>query len=113
MGEPKLAYKIFLDKSWSLEEFTIFTRLYFQNYSFIYCLEDLFSSEIDQTSSKLENVLKEFKLRSGLSYVNIYTIFRDEISKDERPNVKSIKYASPSWIELYLNIEVAKAMTIF
>lgn len=117
MNKLKPAYKILLDKNWSLEEFTIFTRLYFQNYSFIYCLEDLPPAEIKQNSYKLENVLKEFKLRSGLSYVNIYTIFRDEIRKDERPDVKSIKYASPGWIELYLNIEVAievaKAMPIF
>lgn len=117
MNNLQPSYKILLDNNWSLEEFTTFTRLYFQNYSFIYCLEDLSSSEIKPNSYKLERVLKEFKLRSGLSYVNIYTIFRDEIKKDERPDVKSIKYASPGWIELYLNIEVAievaKAMTIF
>lgn len=114
MNNTNPSYKILLDKNWSLEEFTIFTRLYFQNYSFIYCLEDLDKST---KNYKLENVLKDYKLRSGLSYVNIYAIFRDEINKNERPNVKSIKYASPGWIELYLNIdvavEVAKAMTIF
>lgn len=117
MNKFEPSYKILLDNNWSLEEFTIFTRLYFQNYSFIYCLEDLSFSETNSKSSKLERVLKEFQLRSGLSYVNIYTIFRDEIRKDERPDVKSIKYASPGWIELYLNyevaIEIAKAITIF
>lgn len=46
MNKIKPAYKILLDKDWSLEKFTVFTRLYFQNYSFIYCLEDLSSSEI-------------------------------------------------------------------
>lgn len=69
-----------------------------------------------QQEFKLKNVLKKYKLRSGLSYVNIYSILKDQINKDEKPDVKSIKYASPGWIELYLNyevaIEIAKATTI-
>src|SRR5690606_30158986 len=115
--KQELSYKILLDKNWSLEEFTVFTRLYFQNYSFIYCLENSDDSNILQQEFKLKNVLKNYKLRSGLSYVNIYSILKGQINKNEKPNVKSIKYASPGWIELYLNyevaIEIAKAMTIF
>ena len=115
--KEELSYKILLDKDWSLEEFTVFTRLYFQNYSFIYCLETIGNSDILQQEFKLKNVLKNYKLRSGLSYVNIYSILKDQINKNEKPDVKSIKYASPGWIELYLNyevaLEIAKAMTIF
>lgn len=111
------SYKILLDNDWSLEEFTIFTRLYDQNYSFIYCLEDVKDSDTVKQEFKLKNVLKNYKLRSGLSYVNIYAILRDQINKSEKPDVKSIKYASPGWMELYLNyavaIEIAKAMTVF
>lgn len=115
--KEKSTYKILLDKNWSLEEFTVFTRLYFQNYSFIYCLERGHNLNTLSQEYKLKNVLEHYKLRSGLSYVNIYSILKEQVNRDDRPNVKSIKYASPGWIELYLNLdvalEIAKAVTIF
>ena len=33
-------YRILLDKRWSLENLNDFTRLYMQNYAFLYCLEN-------------------------------------------------------------------------
>lgn len=95
------SYKILLDGRWSLEDMMNFSRVYFQNYSFLYCLE----SHISNVST--EAVLKDCELRGGFSYVNIYSIFRGYIQKQDIPQIQSIQYASPGWLELALNPDVA------
>ena len=97
-------YKILLDGKWSLEDLSVFSRVYFQNYSFLYCLD---TSAIGNASNQISSVLNTYELRHGPSYVNIYDIFRSHISKEERPQINSIQYASPGWIELALDPEVA------
>ena len=98
-------YKILLDGKWSLEDMTNFSRVYFQNYSFLYCLE----SHISNVSTlRTELVLKDYELRGGLSYVNIYSIFRGHIEKQDKPQIESIQYVSPGWLELALNPNVAE-----
>lgn len=103
--ENENTYKIFLDGKWSLEDLTVFSRVYFQNYSFIYCLD---TEAVEIASSRIKNVLETYELRDGLSYVNIYDIFRANVAKEHKPQIKSIQYASPGWIDLALNPEVAK-----
>ncbi|CAC9463177.1 hypothetical protein BSPLISOX_2512 [uncultured Gammaproteobacteria bacterium] len=98
------SYKILLDGRWSLEDMMNFSRVYFQNYLFLYCLE----SHISNVST--EAVLKDCELRGGFSYVNIYSIFRSyiqKIQKQDIPQIQSIQYASPGWLELALNPDVA------
>ncbi len=97
-------YRILLDGRWSLEDMTVFSRVYFQNYSFLYCLE---TNEVGIASSRIESVLQNYELRSGLSYVNIYDIFRSHVAKYDKPQIKAITYASPGWIDLALNPDVA------
>jgi hypothetical protein len=38
------SYKILLDGRWSLEDMMNFSRVYFQNYLFLYCLESHISN---------------------------------------------------------------------
>lgn len=97
-------YKILLDGKWSLEDLTTFSRLYFQNYSFLYCLE---STAVTVASKHIDHVMSQYELRHGLSYVNIYDVFKKNVEKSDFPQIKSIHYASPGWIELALNAEVA------
>jgi hypothetical protein len=91
-----------------------FARVYFQNYSFIYCLD---TSTTSIASSRIKTVLESHKLREGLTYVNIYDTFRGHVKLEDRPRVKSIQYASPGWIELALNpdvaMQVAKSIGIY
>ena len=103
MNQPK-TYRILLDGQWSLEDLMNFSRIYFQNYSFLYCLD---TEAVDIASTKISSVLHKYELRDGLSYVNIYDIFRSNIAEEDRPQVKSIQYASPGWIDLALNPDVA------
>ncbi|GHF91574.1 hypothetical protein [Thalassotalea marina] len=97
-------YRILLDGKWSLEDLMNFSRIYFQNYSFLYCLE---SDAVPVANDHVENVLRQYELRHGLSYVNIYDVFRSNIAKDDFPQIKSIHYASPGWLDLALNVDVA------
>ena len=97
-------YRVLLDGKWSLEDLTVFSRVYFQNYSFIYCLD---SSIEHSDTRRLESVLEQYELRDGLSYVNIYDIFRANIQKEDQPQIESIQYASPGWLDMVLNVDVA------
>ena len=96
-----MSYKILLDKDWSLEDLSYFCRLYFQNYSFFYCLENT------NTSSKIPSILEKYELKSGVSYVNIYNIFKSNIPTKDKPQINQITYASPGFIDLILNSDVA------
>ncbi|MBO1257147.1 hypothetical protein J3L16_15805 [Alteromonas sp. 5E99-2] len=107
-------YKILLDGEWSLEDLMNFSRIYFQNYSFLYCLEH---KAIGIAPTRMESVLKNYELRHGLSYVNIYDIFRTHIPKEDKPQINSMQYASPGWLDLVLNpdvaVQFAKVMGVF
>ena len=97
-------YRVLLDERWTLENLNDFTRLYMQNYAFLYCLENNINNS---RAAALFNELNEYKLRDGLTYVNIYSLFIKHIPSKERPKVRAISYASPGFIELILNYEVA------
>ena len=97
-------YRVLLDKRWSLEDFNKFSRLYLQNYSFIYCLE---KNHDNYRASTLISDLNDYKLRDGLTYVNVYNLFYRHIPKHSHPKVRAISYASPGYIELILDYEVA------
>jgi len=100
-------YKILLDENWSLEDLTEFLRLYFQNYSFVYCLE---TSNTNEVQVNLTAILHDYELREGLSYVNIYEVFKRVIPGVDKPKIKSMKYNSPGWFELALDIKTALAV---
>ena len=97
-------YRVLLDKRWSLENLNEFTRLYMQNYAFLFCLEDNITNKRAPT---LLADLNDYKLRDGLTYVNVYALFNRHIPAQEKPKVRAISYASPGFIELILNYEVA------
>lgn len=97
-------YRVLLDKRWSLEDFNKFSRLYLQNYSFLYCFE---KNQNNLRASTLVAELNDYKLRDGLTYVNVYSLFYRHIPKSSHPKVRAISYASPGFIELILDYEVA------
>lgn len=97
-------YRVLLDKRWSLENLNDFSRLYLQNYAFLYCLEN---NKNNLRAVTLASELNEYKLRDGLTYVNIYSLFVRHVPDKERPKVRAISYASPGFIELILNYEIA------
>ncbi len=100
-----------MDKRWSLEDLHLFPHAFSQAYEFAYC----FDSDLDvRNLDRINDALQEYPWGGGYSYVNIYTVLHHQIPEPSRPLIKSIKYASPGWIELLLNsgvaIQVAKSV---
>lgn len=103
------SYRLILDKDWLLEDLYNIPRAFDQCYSFIYCLD----SKLD--SHDRERVNSAFPWRGGFGYVNIYSVMRSQVPWRDRPRVKAIQKASPGWLDLLLNadvaIQVAKSVT--
>ncbi len=97
-------YRVLLDERWDLEDLYEFPHYYSQTYSLIYC----FDSELDPRSNeRIDFALNNYPWKGGYSYVNIYTVLRNQIPKEHRPQISSIQYASPGWLDLLLNPDVA------
>ncbi len=93
-----------MDERWELDDLYEFARGYSQSHSFIYC----FDSALDpKNSRRIDIALEEYPWQGGYSYVNIYNVLHNQIPIQDRPRIASIQYASPGWIDMILNPEVA------
>jgi len=104
-------YRVQMEGRWDLGDLYEFPHAFEQCYSFIYC----FDAEVRPINAQnIVLALRALPWKGGYSYINIYSALRREINWRDRPRVSEIKYASPGWIELALNlgvaIEVAKAV---
>ncbi|WON74159.1 hypothetical protein [Nitrosospira sp. Is2] len=98
------SYRILMNRRWDLEDLYHVPHAFQQCYSFIYC----FHAEVRPISSdRIESALRSYPWRGGYSYVNLYTILRNQIEWRDRPRVAGIIYGSPGWIDLALNLDVA------
>lgn len=110
MGKSKASempvYRIELPEStdWTLEDLYVFPRTFEQCYTFIYCLDSDLPSR-DKVA--IDNAFSNYPWAGGYSYVNFYQILRTRIPPKSRPKLRSIHKASPGWIELALNLDVA------
>lgn len=101
--EPE-AYRVLLDGKWGLYDLYEFPHALAQCYSFIYCLD----SELEaRDKERIDAAFVGYPWRGGYSYVNIYTVFQNQIPPIDRPQIKSISYASPGWLDIFLNVDVA------
>lgn len=99
-------YRIELPDSadWTLEDLYVFPRTFEQCYTFIYCLD----SELPtKDKAAIDRAFENYPWAGGYSYVNFYQILRARIPLKSRPKLRSIHKASPGWIELALNLDVA------
>jgi hypothetical protein len=102
-----------LDSEWDLEDLATFPAKYLQSYSFIY----FFDSYTEENKTKIiDDALINYPWKGGYSYTNIYYMLQSRLPKEDKPKVKSIKYASPGWLDLSLNygvaLQVAQAVAI-
>lgn len=96
-----------------MEDLYKFPHTYSQTYSFIYC----FDSELDaRDADRIDYALEEYPWRGGYSYVNIYTVLANQVPREHKPEVARIQYASPGFMEILLNpdvaLQVAKSVSI-
>jgi hypothetical protein len=93
-----------MNERWELDDLYGFPHAYSQAHSFIYC----FDSALDtRNAERINRALEEYPWRGGYSYVNIYIVLQHQIPVPHRPTIASIQYASPGWIDVLLNPDVA------
>lgn len=97
-------YRVLMDERWELEDLYGFPHAYSQCHSFIYC----FDTELDpRNAERIDIALEGYPWRGGYSYVNIYTVLHHQIPVPHRPKIAAIQYASPGWLDILLNPDVA------
>ena len=97
-------YRIELEGAWSLAEFYELPHVFSQAYAFNYA----FSGEDLRDPERFTQAFSAFPWRGGYSAVNFYNVLHTQIPRRSRPQVTSIQYSSPGWIELQLVLSVAK-----
>lgn len=98
------AYRVLLDGRWQLVDLYEFPHAFAQCYGFIYCLD---SKLRPRDRERIEEAFAGYPWRGGYSYVNIYTVLQNQVPVADRPQIKSISYASPGWLDIFLNVDVA------
>jgi|SRR5882724_672665 len=98
-------YRIQIDGEWTLRDLYEFPRVYSQLYSFLYVL--VFTSPDDLYDERVESAFRSHPWRGGYSAVNFYNQLGYIVPTRDRPKIKSIRYASPGWLELTLAVAIA------
>lgn len=105
-------YKILIDGRWSLEDLYQFPRAYEQVY---FAIEAMLPAADEEAEYRMQRAFLAYPWQGGYSSVNFYNSLKHATPAFERPAIVSLKYASPGWIELHLNlplaIQVAGAIT--
>lgn len=99
-----VAYRVLLDGRWKLVDLYEFPHAFAQCYAFIYCLD---SKLEPRDAERIETAFVGYPWRGGYSYVNVYTVLQNQVPVADRPQIKSISYASPGWLDIVLNVDVA------
>ena len=97
-------YKIPIEGRWFLEDLYVFPRAYEQVYFLVY---SLLPHEDENIQERIQYAYSQFPWQGGYSAVNFYNNLKLTTPKKQRPQVISLQYASPGWIELSLIIGVA------
>jgi hypothetical protein len=99
-------YRVLMDERWALEDLYGFPHTYSQAHAFIYHFDS--TQELDRRIvDRISRTFNEYPWRGGFSYVNLYTVLSNHIPNNHRPTIQSIQYASPGWIDLLINPDVA------
>lgn len=103
MSNPN-TYRVLMDERWDLEDLHLFPHAFGQAYSFIYCLD----TDLEpRKAARIDEALQEYPWQGGYSYVNVYQVLHHQVPAEERPKIRAIQYASPGWMDLLLNPDVA------
>jgi hypothetical protein len=101
---PYGTYTIEIEGEWSLEDLYVFPRTFEQVYFLIY---SLLPTHYDLDVERIEQAYRAFPWRGGYSAVNFYNQLKYVTPRQERPQLISINYASPGWLEIGLILTVA------
>jgi hypothetical protein len=100
-------YTIQIEGQWSLEDLYVLPRAFEQVYFLVY---SLIVEHDELRLDRIQHTYEAFPWQGGYSAVNFYNQLKYITPKRERPQIASIQYASPGWIELALLVSVAIAV---
>src|SRR5262245_58508129 len=98
-------HRIYIDKRWTLEGLTTFSRTYEQVYAFYYAVSP------HEVAGEEVRLFSAFPWRGGYSAVNFYYGLRHAVPQKQRPRVLAIRYSSPGYIDLALWLGAAFAIS--
>lgn len=98
--------KVSIDGRWELEDFGVFAKQFTQCYSLLYSLSAR-SQETEFARKGFQFEYSKYPWRGGFSVLNFYYRLYARMPREYRPEVKTIRYASPGAIELSVALEVA------
>jgi hypothetical protein len=107
MARQQGTYPIHMDGRWTLEDLYKFPRTYEQAY---FALDALITSESQVDFDRVDRAFRAFPWQGGYSAVNFYKQLKYATPIGARPEVLSIKYASPGAITLSLILEQAELL---
>lgn len=93
-------YRISLDKDWSLRDLSEFPRVYSQIYSFIYSFQAPLANQFDIEA--LQDAYTSYPWQGGYSTVGFFNSISAFVHSEHKPEISSIQYSSPGWIDLNL-----------
>jgi hypothetical protein len=96
-------YKIRIDGEWSLRDLSEMPTRYARAYSFLYFLQN--AKQFNERS--LKEFFKSYPWRGGYSSINFYNALAAFVLPEHQPQIASMQYASPGWIEINLSNSVA------
>lgn len=89
--------KLLLDGKWNLEDLSDVTKDLVQLYGFAWSLQQ----ELSETNQdEIDHIYAKFPWRGGYSTVNFFNQLFHKIPGRLRPQIKSIQYNSPGFIEI-------------
>lgn len=100
--------KLHIDGRWELTDLNVLTRVYIQVYGLLYSLD----VADDYIEEEIQYIYGKYPWRGGYSVVNFYQNLFAKMPREYRPQIKSIQYASPGFIELSQLVEVAKDISL-
>jgi hypothetical protein len=113
MDSHKGDYTVFMDERWSMEDLYQFPKAFEQAYYFTH----FFGSSSAGDLSSLQSALEQYPFEGGYSVVNFYKLMKGRSASAARPKIAKIRYASPGWMDLFLDLptalEVAKHVAAY
>lgn len=109
-SEPKHQnYRIELDRKWKLEDFSHYTRNYEQAYFAFFALASIIEASTTDEAllRKVSQNLQSYPWMGGHSVVAFYTGVKRIIGRRNVPEIKEIKFASPGFVDLYMQLPPA------
>ncbi|QNN69346.1 hypothetical protein [Thermomonas carbonis] len=97
-------YRVEMDGRWNLKDLYEFPHAYLQVYAFIYAFDTDLPTRDEE---RINHALESYPWAGGYSIVNMYSVLQSQVSPRFKPVVKEIRYASPGWIDLLLNVHPA------